>query len=539
MNKSVLLAVPAIPLFVGVAHAVEKQQVPNILFVLSDDQGWPHAGAYGAAWVETPAFDALAKEGVLFENAFVSAPSSAPSRFSILTGRHFYQNQEGGLHGGYMPEKYPVFTDLLEAAGYHVGYTGKGCGPFFTDKTYGYTHDVMGKKYNRIKMQGDVPVHSFGNLDYTANFEAFLDDRKPGQPFFFTFSCWEPHRPYFDNSGKEHGMDPEEVDLPGFLPDLEVVRNEVNDYGFEIGYYDRHLGNIIRILKERGLYENTLIVVTSDNGMPFPNAKMHCYEYGTHVPFLICWKGRIKPSKAVDELVSVPEIASLFLQVAGVEVPVSFMETTLPGIVGLKGFDSKAPNEFVLFGKEKHNAARENNLGYPIRSIRTKRYLLVKNYEPERWPAGDPPVYKDLNWGQHETSIIYELEHRTDPDVAPYFSLHTRKRPELELYDIHRDPYCLDNLAGKKHFSRLVQRLLVRMEERLTADGDPRLLGDGECFDAAPSSFDNPVDYETGAPVFKMFPHKGKPVPGMRTFDHSRDSLERIRLRAPRSQSDA
>ena len=514
------------------------QERPNILFVLSDDQGWPHAGAYGARWVATPAFDALAREGVLFNNAFVSAPSSAPSRFSILTGRHFYQNQEGGLHGGYMPAKYPVFTDVLAEAGYHVGYTGKGCGPFFTDREHGYTHDVMGRKYNRAKMEGEVPVHSFGNLDYTANFEAFLADCQPGQPFLFTFSCWEPHRPYIDNSGREHGKDPAEVELPEFLPDIGVVRNEVNDYGFEIEYYDRHLGNIIRILKERGLFDNTLIVVTSDNGMPFPNAKMHCYEYGTHVPFLICWKGRIRPAAAVDDLVSVPEIASLFLQAAGAEVPSSFMETTLPGIVGLEGFESAALNEYVVFGKEKHNAARENNLGYPIRAIRTRRYLLVRNYEPDRWPAGDPPYYKDLNWGTHETSILYELEHAEDPQVAPYFDLHTRKRPALELYDIRRDPGCLENLAGRGRYAKVAGRLLAAMEERLRADGDPRLLGGGECFDAAPSSFTNPGDYETSEPIFRQFPRKGQPVPGLRTFDHSRDSLEGVRLRLPRPVSD-
>lgn len=529
MNKNNIF-----PLLALGACSMYASERPNILFVISDDQGWPHAGAYGFEWVNTPAFDGLAEDGVLFNNAFVSAPSSAPSRFSILTGRHFYQNQEGGLHGGYMPSKYPVFTDILRESGYHVGYTGKGCGPFFTNKEHGYTHDVMGKKYNKIKMKEKVPVHSFGNLDYTANFESFLKDRKDGQPFMFTFSCWEPHRPYFDNSGKENGKEPEDVDLPEFLPDIDVVRNEVNDYGFEIDYYDRHLGNIIQILKDKGLYDNTLIVVTSDNGMPFPNAKMHCYEYGTHVPFLICWKDRIQPAKAVDELISVPEIASLFLQAAGVDVPVSFMETTLPGIVGLDDFESKASNDYVVFGKEKHNAARENNMGYPIRSIRTEDYLLVKNYESDRWPAGDPPYYKDLNWGTHETSMMYELNHQTDEEVAPYFKLHTQKRPEIELYNIKKDPYCLNNLASKKRYSRKVNEMLRTLEDRLKKDGDPRISGDGECFDSAPSSFTNPGDYETNKPIFKEFPKKGKSVKGMRTFDHSNDSIEADGLRIPR-----
>lgn len=233
-------------------------------------------------------------------------------------------------------------------------------------------------------------------------------------------------------------------------------------------------------------------------------------------------------------MISVPEIASLFLQAAGVDVPVSFMETTLPGIVGLDDFESKAPNDYVVFGKEKHNAARENNMGYPIRSIRTEDYLLVKNYESDRWPAGDPPYYKDLNWGTHEASIMYELYHQTDEEVAPYFKLHTQKRPEIELYNIKKDPYCLNNLASKKRYSKKVNKMLRMLEEKLRKDCDPRILGDGECFDSAPSSFTNPGDYETNKPIFKEFPKKGKSVKGMRTFDHSNDSIEAIGLRTPR-----
>ncbi len=493
---------------------------PNILVVLSDDQSWPHTGAYGTDWVSTPHFDALAREGVLFNNAFVSAPSCAPSRAAILAGRHFYQMEEGGIHGGFIPAKFPLYTHLLEEAGYRVGYTGKSCGPFWTNTKVGQKRDAYGRKFNkhRVSRSGN-DIHSWNNIDYLANFREFLE-QQPDRPFHFTFSSWEPHRPYQKGAAVAHGKDPASLEVPASMPDTPVVRNDLAEYAYEIDELDRDLGRFIELLKERGLYKNTIIVVTSDNGMPFPNAKMHCYEYGTHVPFVVSWPAAIEPSAPADALVSVPEIAAFFLEAAGCEVPPSMMETTLPNILQLNDFKQHRVNNSVVWGKEKHNPARENNRSYPIRAIRTAEFLLIKSYEPERWPAGPPPYYKDFMWRDTALAMAHILEHQDEPNIQPFFDRYTRKRPRLELFDIREDVACLENLADQENYQELIERLEARLDAKLIADGDPRALGNGEFFESTPSLFSSPKDPTTGEPIFENFPTPRKPVPGLRTFEH-------------------
>ncbi|MFI3258852.1 MAG: sulfatase [Rikenellaceae bacterium] len=511
-------------LIVGASDAISQNR-PNVLLVISDDQGWPHAGAYGTEWVNTPVFDQLAEEGALFHNAFSSAPSSAPSRLSMLTGRHFYQNKEGGLHGGFIPKEFPLMTDILTESGYQVGYTGKGVGPFGKHDEYGIAHNPLGATYNSVKVK-DIDIISTGNIDYAANFELFLGDNDGTQPFFFAFNCWEPHRGYAADSGERAGKDPNVIDMPNSLPDMSEFRSDLNDYGYEIDYYDKQLGRFIETLKERGLYENTLIIVTSDNGMPFSNSKMQCYETGTHVPFLVCWSGVVEGGQSVEELISLPEMSSFILQAAKVEVPETMMGSSIPNLVGLKGYDSAPANEFVVWGKEKHNPARENNFGYPIRAIRSDRYLLVHNYEPTRSPAGDAPYYKDLSWSDVDRSLNYEVANRDMKEIAPYFKMHTDLRPEYELFDIKRDPYCVENLAEVNKYRKVREELTTLLSQRLLMDCDPREMGDGEFFDSAPTTFANPMKSfanpkdKDGEPIFTKFPEKMEYIEGMRRFSH-------------------
>ncbi|PXA04720.1 heparan N-sulfatase [Coraliomargarita sinensis] len=491
---------------------------PNILVVLSDDQSWPHAGAYGTDWLSTPHFDTLAREGVLFNNAFVSAPSCAPSRASILAGRHFYQMEEGGIHGGFIPAKFPLYTHLLEASGYRVGYTGKSCGPFWENDEVGQQKDPYGRKFNQHRISRDKDdIHSWNNIDYAANFREFLSQH-PDRPFHFTFSSWEPHRPYRNGAAEAHGLDPARLDIPSSLPDATVVRRDFNEYAYEIDELDRDIGRFISILKEHDLYKNTIIVVTSDNGMPFPHAKMQSYEYGHHVPFVISWPAGIEAGAATDALVSVPEVAAFFLEAAGCDVPSGMMATTLPNILNLDGFTQNPVNPFVVWGKEKHNPAREWNRSYPIRALRTDEFLLVKNYEPERWPAGPPPHYKDFMWRDSALAMAHILENRKEPGIQPFFDRYTRKRPALELFDLRRDVACLHNLAQQDNYRELAKRLEVKLDAKLIADGDPRAFGNGELFESTPSLFSNPKDPDSGEPIFENFPASREPVPGLRTF---------------------
>ena len=285
---------------------------PNILIAISDDQSYPHASAYGDLVVKTPAFDRVAKSGVLFQNAFTPAPGCSPMRAAFLTGREIWQNREAGTHASFFPRDLPVFTEQLADAGYHVGMTGKGWAPGRAD---GWPHNPAGKAYSQRKTQAPKGI---SNNDYAANFADFLRHRGEEQPFCFWFGATEPHRGYEKGIGQSNGLDPAQVNVPPFLPDSEEVRGDIADYLFEIQWFDSHLTRMLDQLQEMGQLENTLVIVTSDNGMPFPRAKANLYEYGIHMPLAIAWPTKIAAGQTTDDLVSLIDVTKTIFEASGV-----------------------------------------------------------------------------------------------------------------------------------------------------------------------------------------------------------------------------
>lgn len=269
---------------------------PNILIAVADDQSWPHAGAYGDRIVNTPAFDRIARDGILFHKAFAAAPGCAPSRSSIHTGRHQWQNEEAGGHQTLYPREYVTYPDILEKNGYIIGFTGKGVHPFNWQASL-RERNPAGPEYNQITYTRDerqkFPSDAFANINYAANFEAFLAERNENQPFYFWFGAREPHRRFEDGSGLRSGKKLEDVRVPGFYPDHEIIRSDMLDYALAIDWFDQHLMEMIRKLEEIGELDNTLIIVTADQGMPFPRAKTNLYNYGLHVPMAASWPAAI------------------------------------------------------------------------------------------------------------------------------------------------------------------------------------------------------------------------------------------------------
>ena len=275
---------------------------PNILIAISDDQSYPHASAYGDRAVATPAFDQVANRGVLFRNAFTPAPGCSPMRAAFLTGRNIWQIREAGTHASYFPTDLPVFTAQLASAGYHVGMTGKGWGP---GRANGWPHNPAGKLYGKRKL---TPPEGIANIDYAGNFDDFLAARDDGQPFCFWYGGKEPHRTYKPGIGKASGIDLARVQVPPFLPDSETVRSDIADYLFEIQWFDSQLQRMLDRLGQLGELRNTLVVVTSDNGMPFPRAKANLYEFGIHMPLAISWPARIAAGQDTSDLVSLLDV---------------------------------------------------------------------------------------------------------------------------------------------------------------------------------------------------------------------------------------
>ena len=267
-------AAPAILKLTGCAGRPER---PNILFAISDDQSFPHVSAAGDPVVRTPSFDRVAEQGVLFTNAICGSPGCAPSRAAILTGRGPWQLGEAGTHAAHFPNDLEVYPSLLEAAGYHTGSTGKGAGPANFE---GWEHNPAGRPYQAREFAGTP--EGIRQTDYAANFTDFLAGREDGQPFCFWYGGSEPHRSFQEGRGLESGKRLQDVRVPAFLPDCDVVRSDLLDYYMEIEWFDAQLGTMLDQLRTAGELENTLIVATSDNGMAFPRAKATMYEYGIH-----------------------------------------------------------------------------------------------------------------------------------------------------------------------------------------------------------------------------------------------------------------
>ncbi|MHC4644345.1 MAG: sulfatase family protein [Planctomycetota bacterium] len=453
---------------------------PNILFCISDDQSWLHAGAYGDKVVKTPNFDRIAREGVLFTHAFGAGPSCTPSRSAILTGQEIWRLEEGGLLMGTLPGKFKTYPGLLEAAGYHVGYVHKGWSPG-NYKVSGWDHNPAGsKKYG--KRRSDPPASGIGKRDYARSFEDFLKDRREGQPFCFWYGCQEPHRDYEQGSGLRAGKTLDGVVVPESLPDVPKIRSDMLDYYLEIEWYDEHLGRMIKLLEDMGELDNTLIVVTSDNGMPFPRAKASLYDLGVRMPLAVRWGGQASGGRIVNDFVSLTDLAPTFLEAAGLQVPAEMTGRSLIDILlADKSGRVDRRRDKVFTANERTTWCRPNGAGYPSRAVRTYQWLYIRNYEPERWPAGDPDInaepegiYGDINAGPAKT---YMIEHRDDPEVAPLFELGFGKRPAEELYDVVKDPWQISNLADDVAFAKVKAGLMFQLERYQRNTKDPRILG--------------------------------------------------------------
>jgi len=466
---------------------------PNILLAISDDQSFPHASAYGYRAVNTPGFDRIAKEGILFTNAFSAAPGCSPSRASLLTGKHIWELEDAGSHASYFPSKFRTYTTILSENGYLVGYTGKGWGPG-NWKDSGWQINPAGKEYNEIA-DSDVPLF-IRNTDYFENFKSFLGDKGRKQPFCFWYGASEPHRRYKRGIGEESGMNIEEAVVPGFLPDVEPVRSDILDYLFEIQHFDKHLNKMIEYLEEIGELDNTLIIVTSDNGMPFPRAKANLYEYGFHMPLAVRWGKEISAGRVVDDLISLTDVAPTIIDVfersSNEKINIinkmtgrSFLDILLSDKSGLLESDRTE----IYSGRERHSCSRWQNLSYPIRVVRTQDYLYIKNFKPARWPAGAPVKYNDdmdLVPGFHDIddfkeSYIYENRHVDS--IKYFYDLAVAKRSMEELFDINKDPYCLNNLSALPEYQAILVQLRERLDSRLKETSDPRTIGNGEIWE--------------------------------------------------------
>lgn len=467
---------------IGTAMA-ENPTRPNILFIIADDASRWTFGAYGGDLAQTPNIDRLAKRGVIFQNAFTQNPKSCPSRATLVTGMNSWQLKDATDHYSHFPEEFKYYPHLLMEKGYHVGYTGKGWGP----GTHSSEHNPAGPVYNDIKVK--PPYKGINSVDYASNFEAFLKANSNDKPFCFWLGCFEPHRFYEKDSWKSEGKSLSSVKLQPFMPDNDIVKGDFLDYAVEVEWFDRHIGLAIKALEESGKLDNTLIIITSDHGMPFPRIKGQIYDEGYHVPFIVYWKGVVKARRSVDDFIGFQDVAPTLMEAAGYE-PDSQMSghSFLDVIKSKRSGQIDATRDHEILCKERHDVGRASedgvDLAYPVRGIRTERYVYSINYKSERWPAGNPE-YGYRNCDNSPTKSYLLSLKPADADYK-YYEMAFGKRVEEELYDLKDDPHSMTNLAYDPAYEELKAQLRKRMEKELTATGDPRMFGNGEIFETYP-----------------------------------------------------
>jgi len=535
--KKLLWSLCLLPLILSSAELkrTEAQQQPNILFCFADDWG-RYASIYAELEeqpslnqiVKTPNIDRVAREGALFRRAFVNAPSCTPCRSSLLSGRYFFNTGRGAiLHTAEWDDSIPSFPHLLRDAGYHIGETYKVWSP-------GTPNDApFGAGKHAYEMAGNLPNNFSENVtemmsrgesieaarekiygQVRQNFDAFLADRKPGQPWLYWFGPTNTHRRWTKGSGQKiWGIDPDSLKgkLPPFLPDVHEVREDLADYLGEVQAYDAYIGVLLKRLEEAGELDKTLIVISGDHGMPgVTNGKCNLYDFGTGVALAMRWPKVIEKSRVIDDLTSLPDLAPTFLEAAGVPIPKGVDARSLLSVLrSKKSGQVEVDRNRVISGRERHVAfANSDNLPYPQRALRTHDYLYVRNFAPERWPLGTPvtvtdasgpsqadletntyAAFPDMDAGPTKAWLVLN---RNDSKWKKYYDIAFGRRPAEELYDLRKDPHQTRNVAAEPGYKSARERLASQLMKILADAGDPRVTGDRMTFERPPFTNPNP-----------------------------------------------
>lgn len=509
--------------------AARGEDRPNILFCFADDWG-RYASVLAevekrpspSQVVKTPNIDRVARMGVLFRNAFVNAPSCTPCRSALLSGRYFFNTGRGAiLQGAQWDSKIPTFPLLLKESGYHIGKSFKVWSPGTpADAGFGgqrFAYQAAGNLCNNYSENVTEMVAKGTKLEAARdkilgqvrdNFTAFLGDSKPDQPWLYWFGPTTVHRAWVKGSGKAlWGIDPDALKgkLPAFLPDVPEVREDFADYLGEIQAFDAYIGVLLKKLEEAKQLDRTLIVVSGDHGPPgFPRGKCSLYDFGTAVTLCAAWPGG-KGGRVVDDFVNLMDLAPTFLDVGGVK-PVAGMNgrSLLNVLKSARSGQVDPDRAFVVTGRERHVAgARAGNVPYPHRALRTKDFLYIRNFKPDRWPMGDPTKVTDAAQVEKNTFATFGdmdasptkawlVANRDDPKVRRYYELAFAKRPGEELYDLRKDSAQIRDVADDSAYSAEKQRLAKRLLKLLEEVGDPRVIGDGMKFERPPFTDPNP-----------------------------------------------
>ncbi len=438
----------------------------NVLLIVADDMHWNSVGAFGCPVPDTtPNIDRLASEGVRFDYAHVNVAVCEPSRSVMMTG--LYPHRSGGEGFFHLrKENVPVLPDLLRKAGYHVGILGKvkHSTPYASFQ-WDMTHDQ-----EELGQGRDPEIYS----DYAAAF--FADAAKANKPFFLMANSHDPHRPFYGNDNAEwyqpgenppaakpsKVFTPDEVTVPGFLPELPPVRQEMAEYYSSARRCDDTVGAILKALDDAGRRADTLVIFLSDIGISVPFAKTNCYLHSTKTPLIVRWPGIARPG-AVDtqHFVSGIDLMPTILEAAGTEPPEEMNGFSFRPLLEGK---SQTGREHV-FTQFHLTVGRKY---FPMRCVQSKRFGYIFN----PWSNGQREFTNESQNGR--TWKAMQEAAADSPTIAARVELFSHRVPE-EFYDFQNDPDALNNLIDDPAFAAEIEELRQKLETWMIQTEDPAL----------------------------------------------------------------
>lgn len=460
------------------AVAAQPARRPNIVLMIADDLAWDDIGAFGHPTLQTPHIDRLAREGMRFDRAFVTASSCSPSRSSLITGRYPHSTDAEQLHWP-LPAEQITFLEPLRAAGYWTGAAGKWHLGEDAKRRFdrvreadpaGYMVTAGKGKNAAISMQQQGDLQS-GCTDWVP----LLRERPRDRPFFAWLAALDPHRDYEENISA-HPTRLADVVVPRHLSDTLPVRREFALYYDEIQRLDRFVGDVLAELDLQGVAENTMIVFMSDNGRPFPRDKTTVFDGGIKTPLIVRWPGHALPGSACARLVSSIDFAPAFLAAAGLKPA-----PTMQGVSFLPLLrDTRAPIREEIFAEQNWHDYEQRS-----RAIRTETFkLIAHDYTDVPLTPGADAVrgvaYRELQRLKAAGELAVHQQQCFQIPRAPF-----------ELYDLRHDPGELHNLAADPAYAAVLTDLKARLAHWRNVTGDitpPR---------RTPDEFDR----ETGAPL--------------------------------------
>jgi len=442
------------------ALARPPRQPLNVLFITADDLNWDSVGAFGCQVRDiTPHLDRLAAEGMRFTRAHVTVAVCQPSRSALMTGRYPHRNGAEGFQP--IRNDVPTLQERLRAAGYWNGILAKNA-HLAPQAKFCWDFDITPEQLG----QGRDPA-----LYYRHALEFFRQAKAAGRPFFLMANSQDPHRPFagsqqeLKQSGRHlpyrRKIEPAEVSVPRFLPDLPEVRREVAEYFTSVHRGDQAVGEVLRALEESGLAGQTLVMFLSDNGMAFPFAKTNCFLASTRTPWIARWPGVVKPRSVSEDLISGIDYTPTILEAAGL--------AQIPGVDGrsflplLEGRRQPGREHVVTVFHE--TSARQR---YEMRCVHDRRFGYIFN----AWADGRK-VFRNESQNGLTFAAMREAA-RTDAAIAERVKFFLYRVPE-ELYDFQADPDALRNLAGEAQYKPELERLRRLLAEHLARTKDPVL----------------------------------------------------------------